>query len=71
MDTTEVAVPYGKDKKKTIPYPVQKYRDELKLFHAMEDGKAVYVLLGVENQSEIHYAMPIKDMVYDALGYAS
>ena len=71
VDTAEVAVPYGKDKKKTIPYPVQKYRDELKLFHAMEDGKVVYVLLGVENQSEIHYAMPVKDMVYDALGYAS
>ena len=71
VDTTEVAVPYGKDGKKTILYPVQKFRDEQKLFHAMEDGKAVYVLLGVENQSEVHYAMPVKDMIYDALGYVA
>ncbi len=37
----------------------------------MQDGKAVYVLLGCENQSEIHYAMPVWDMLYDGLNYAS
>ena len=71
VDTTALSVLYGKDEKRKIPYPVQKYRDELKLLHTMEDGQAVYVLLGVENQSEVHYAMPVKDMVYDALEYAS
>ena len=71
VDTTELSVLYGNDEKRKIPYPVQKYRDELKLLHTMEDGQAVYVLLGVENQSEVHYAMPVKDMVYDALEYAS
>lgn len=71
VDTTALSVLYGKDEKRKIPYPVQKYRDELKLLHTMEDGQAVYVLLGVENQSEVHYAMPVKDMVYDALEYVS
>lgn len=27
------------------------------------------VLIGVENQSNIHYAMPVKNMIYDALSY--
>ena len=71
VDTTELSVLYGNDEKRKISYPIQKYRDELKIFHTMEDGQAVYVLLGVENQSEVHYAMPVKDMVYDALEYAS
>ena len=71
VDTTELSVLYGNDEKRKISYPVQRYRDELKILHTMEDGQAVYVLLGVENQSEVHYAMPVKDMVYDALEYAS
>ena len=29
------------------------------------------VLIGVENQTEVHYAMPVKNMVYDALNYNS
>ena len=68
MDTTEVAVPYGNNAK----IPVQKHRDNMKQWIAsMQDGKAVYVLLGCENQSEIHYAMPVRDMLYDGLNYAS
>ncbi len=31
----------------------------------------IFVLLGVENQSEIHYAMPVKNMVYDAMEYST
>lgn len=30
---------------------------------------AKYVILGVENQSKVHYAMPLRIMLYDALGY--
>ncbi len=37
----------------------------------MYDGKAVYVLLGSENQSSIHYAMPPKNMLYDSINYAA
>ena len=36
----------------------------------MHDDSRIYLLLGIENQSETHYAMPVKNMVYDALEYA-
>ncbi len=35
----------------------------------MEDGKTAYVLLGIENQTDVHYAMPVRNMLYDALQY--
>ena len=68
MDTTEIGMPYGEGKTRVT---VQKFRDGLKYLTAMEDGNAAYLLLGIENQSEIHYAMAVKNMVYDALQYAS
>ena len=68
LDTTVIGVPYGSD---DAGVPVQKYRDGMKIFSGMSDEKAVYLLLGVELQSEVHYAMPVKDMVYDALQYAA
>lgn len=37
---------------------------------AMEDGDAAYLILGIENQSDIHYAMPVKNGLYDMLQYA-
>ena len=67
LDTTVTGVPYGAD---DAAVPVQKFRDSMKYFSGMEDGAAIYLLLGVELQSEVHYAMPVKDMVYDALQYA-
>ena len=68
MDTTEIGMPYGEGKTRVT---VQKFRDGLKYLAAMEDGNAAYLLLGIENQSEIHYAMAVKNMVYDALQYAA
>lgn len=68
MDTTEIGIPYGEGKTRVT---VQKFRDGLKYLAAMEDGNAAYLLLGIENQSEIHYAMAVKNMVYDALQYAA
>ena len=67
VDTAELVLPYGKDGAGTS---VQKYRDNLKYLTAMEDEKAAYVVLGVESQSEVHYAMPVRDMLYDAMQYA-
>lgn len=67
VDTTEIITPYGNGAKT----PIQKYRDNMKIWAAMSDGKAVYVLLGSENQSSIHYAMPVKDMLYDSINYAA
>jgi len=50
---------------------VQKYRDILKAAVIMEDENADYLLLGIENQTEIHYAMPVRNMIYDALQYGN
>ena len=66
VDTTEIVTPYGNGAKT----PIQKYRDNMKIWAAMQDGKAVYVLLGNENQSKVHYAMPVKNMLYDSINYA-
>lgn len=68
MDTTVTGVLQGMD---DTVVPVQKFRDNMKYFSGMKDDTAVYLLLGVELQSEVHYAMPVKDMVYDALQYSS
>lgn len=65
LDTTEIALPYGEG---GAAVPEQKYRDVLKL--AMTDGNAAYCILGIENQSSIHYAMPVKNMGYDAMQLA-
>ena len=71
MDTTAIAAPYleqtaqgGKPKAS-----IQKYRDVMKEWVCMTDGRTSYVVLGIENQSHIHYAMPVKNMLYDAIQY--
>ena len=66
-DSTKIALPYGAD---GTVVPVQKFRDVQKLYAAMTDGKMEYILYGAENQAEIHYAMPVKNNLYDALEYA-
>lgn len=48
---------------------LQKYRDVLKAAVIKQDEKMSYVLLGVENQTDVHYAMPVRNAVYDALQY--
>ena len=68
IDTTMIGIPYGAD---GSSMPVQKFRDNMKCLSAMTDDYAAYMILGVEGQSDIHYAMPVKDMVYDSLHYAS
>ena len=66
LDTAELAVPYGNNARA----PVQKYRDLLKLWNAMMDDTAIYVMLGAELQDKVHYGMPVKDGLYDMLGYS-
>lgn len=68
LDTNLTGIPHGAE---GAGIPVQRYRDALKSVTAMEDDNAVYLLLGIESQSEVHQAMPVKNMVYDALQYAS
>lgn len=66
LDTTELTVPYGNNAK----VPVQKYRDLLKLWNAMMDSSAIYLILGSELQDKVHYGMPVKNGLYDMLGYS-
>ena len=82
LDTTEIAIllnekdtkdnknrKYNKDNDASRLKSVQKYRDLLKSAAIMEDGEAAYVLLGIENQTDVHYAMPVRNMLYDAMQY--
>lgn len=69
-----LVIPYkeenGSKEKNANGTPVQKYRDLLKSAAIMSDGQTNYLLLGIENQSEIHYAMPVRNALYDALQYS-
>ncbi len=50
---------------------VQKYRDIVR--EVVIDGVEGYfarIIVGVEGQSETHYAMPVRNMLYDALNYS-
>ena len=65
-DTTEIALPYGNNVRLTL----QKIRDLKRIWAAKQDRQAVYVLLCDELQGKVHYAMPVKDMLYDAIDYS-
>lgn len=67
LDTTEIAVPYGAD---NATVPEQRYRDVAKMLTAMTDGRAAYCILAVENQTNINYAMPVKNGLYDFLQFS-
>ena len=67
LDPAELSMPYGTDRKGE---PVQRYRDLFKALSAMEDRRAAYLLLGIESQDEVHYAAPVRNLLYDALQYA-
>ena len=84
LDSTELAVLFGDtgsgtDKssfdrdsyKKNAEYieTVQKYRDVLKSAVIKQDDSASYVILGLENQTRVNYAMAVKNIIYDALQY--
>lgn len=65
----------GKSRQGTVqrkqPHIVQKYRDIVR--EVTMDGAEGYlarIIVGVEEQSETHYAMPVRNMLYDALNYS-
>lgn len=59
------------DRTDKVAVPVQKYRDAQKLCAVKTDGEVEYILYGAEAQARIHYAMPVRNNLYDALEYAS
>ncbi len=67
MDTSQIALPYGSNAR----VPIQKYRDLLKIWEAMTDGRMIYIILGAEIQGKVHYAMPVKNALYDMIGYSN
>ena len=77
VDSTEIAISFGAKKERKeakeitemTEDPVQKYRDILKTAVVMQESETYYLLLGIENQTDIHYAMPVRNMIYDALQY--
>ena len=65
----------GKSRQGTVQrkqsHIVQKYRDIVR--EVVIDGVEGYlarIIVGVEGQSGIHYAMPVRNMLYDALNYS-
>ena len=83
LDSSELVLPFGKSTgrknakddnvqgKAALSVPVQKYRDILKRCVIRRCQETVYMIYGIETQSDIHYAMPVRSMLYDALNYAS
>ena len=69
LDTTEIAIPFAIGEENTTEEAVQKYRDVLKSTVIMQDTTASYILLGIEDQTDVHYAMPVRNIIYDALQY--
>ena len=60
----------GKGTKDRHRKPVtEKKRDLLKQATLMTDDRHAYLILGIENQNKVDYAMPARAMVYDALRY--
>ncbi len=47
----------------------QRYRDVMKKAVIRQDKDAIYMLVSLENQSEVHYAMPVRNMLNDAMRY--
>jgi hypothetical protein len=65
LDTAEIGITVTDEDTKVT----QKFRDILKQSVLMENDMAAYVILGIENQTNIHYAAVVKELIYDALRY--
>ena len=77
LDSTELAVLFSDTGSVSRAYhknaanieTVQKYRDVLKSAVIKHDNMASYVILGIENQTKVNYAIAVKNIIYDALQY--
>ncbi len=66
-DVTELGIPFTEKGSRTI----EKIRDLLRSCAIKSADGVTYLIIGIENQSEIHYAMVVRNMVQDALNYAA
>ena len=67
-DTTEALSVLGVDEKEIH---FQKWRDILKQVVVKNYGDVCFMLVGIEHQSDVHYAMPVKVLLCDALNYGA
>ena len=65
LDTNLFEIPYGINAKE----PVQRVRDLVRSMIIKYDDRAVYVIGGLENESKVNYAMPVKALILDMLNY--
>ncbi len=70
-DTTELAMPYKQDGRKLNILGKDRLRDVLKHCSLHETADATYLIIGIENQAKIHYAMCVRNMFMDAMNYAA
>ena len=68
LDPVAIALPHGRDGK---IFSIQKQRDLLGKTTIMTDDRVAYIALGIENQSYINYAMPLRNLFYDVAYYLS
>ena len=66
-DVTELALPKGFENAKAV----EKVRDILKGCCVKTAGGITYLIIGIENQNDAHYAMVVRSMLYDSLNYSS
>ena len=67
QDVTELALSKGLGGS----LAVEKIRDILKSCCIKSADNVMYLIIGIENQSDIHYAMAVRNMLYDALNYTA
>jgi hypothetical protein len=67
MDTQENIILRGNQTGKR--QTKQRTRDLVKLVSVMTNNQGAYMILAVENQSDIHYSMPVRAILYDAMQY--
>ena len=67
QDVTELALPKGLNNLEAV----EKVRDILKGCCVKSAGGITYLIIGIENQNDMHYAMVVRNMLYDAMNYTS
>lgn len=68
MNTEELVIPYDDD---FLTFPQHRIRDLMNGCVAGQTEKAVFLIVGVENQTGVHYAMAARNMLYDAINYGA
>ena len=66
-DVTELGIPFTEKGSHTI----EKIRDVLKSCTVKSANGVTYLVIGIENQTDVHYAMVVRNMVQDSLNYAA